>query len=66
MCIYNLYIHSSQGETGMLDQNSVFPFLFLFPIQSIDMNQMVERAASGLGVDWIPEVVQMYPRQQSY
>ena len=32
-------------------------------MQSIDMNQMVERIASGLGVDWIPEVVQMYPTQ---
>lgn len=66
MCIYSLYIHKQfpRGDWNACPKVLFFLFFFsLFPMQSIDTNQMVERVASGLGVDWIPEVVQMYPRQ---
>lgn len=42
----------SQGWTGMLDLKLFFLFFFcLFALQARDLNQMIERAVSGMGME---------------
>lgn len=69
MCTYSPHLHEEVPRIDCKAWPKVLFFLFFFPLfdlQARDLNQMVERMASGLGVCWIPEVVLMYPRRQSY